>query len=538
MFQTKLNAFLVFLLVSLLGFSVRAGATAPTYSVSVGSGSFSPNPICGGMTATASLTGTLNVQNPDKEIQESGDSWGWSASVTGYASSSQSAFGAVPSGTITPSVSATSGSATTTVSATADQTTSPGYYQVTVTGTDRFTLTDSSTSPPTVTSQSKSGPTTLNITVVTIGSIQYKDPQSGWIACPSPLYVMKGTSVQFKAIPSPSDASFPSGNPTWSGSASGSSATASASFSTASTSLTNYMPVTATCGSSVTVNAVVYTLASALSPQDDFVGRSYTTYGLGETINLSFQSVPAVSSANIGGLQWFLNSGGGAPISGSDGTANYACATTADSPTLALTISSGPSAGMSVPVSISVVAPTNAYGVLYSNVWHNYGYCSVGFEWTAYYLPKNVSFYNLKFLESQCPASTATGMWIDPKNYAPHPVDTTHYPGGQKGVPPTPLNAGHGNAATGSAVFGDPTNGFIGLDTAQMEVPYWDNGGTEVWPIPWTYSVSIPGHVATPYIQFTTATQQMVGDAAGTATISKKGLGPYSKAVGSPSSQF
>ena len=193
MFQTKSSAFFVLLLLCLLGFSLRAGATAPSYSVSVGSGSFSPNPIYNGMTATASLSASLNVQNPNQEIQENGDRWSWSAVVTGYASSSQSAFGAVPSGVTPPAVSATSGSAKTTVSATAGQNTTPGAYQVTVTATDSFTVTDNTTSPATVTSQSQSGSATLQITVaipavtITLGDhVQNGHSITGTIALSSP----------------------------------------------------------------------------------------------------------------------------------------------------------------------------------------------------------------------------------------------------------------------------------------------------------------------------------------------------------------
>lgn len=172
LFKTKSCMFLVVLLTSILSLSLRAGAADPSYSVSVGGGSFSPNPITGSMTAKATLTGTLNVQNPNQEIQESGDNWSWSASVTGYKATSQAAFGPVPSGIALPVVSASSGSATSTVTATASQTTSPvtfpGYYQVTVSATDSFTLTDSSTKPAMVTSQSKTGSTTLNITVAVL----------------------------------------------------------------------------------------------------------------------------------------------------------------------------------------------------------------------------------------------------------------------------------------------------------------------------------------------------------------------------------
>jgi len=150
----------------------------------------------------------------------------------------------------------------------------------------------------------------------------------------------------------------------------------------------------------------------------------------------------------------------------------------------------------------------------------------------AYYLPKAVSFYHLKFRESNCPASTATGFWLDPANYNGGKVDTEHYAGGSPGVPAEIFSAGAGNSDTGTPV----TPG--GNDTAEFSTPNYDSGGTEVWPIPWNYSVSVPGHVASPFVQFTTAPQKMQGDASGTATISKKGVGPYSKALNDANSDY
>ncbi len=118
----KLNTSVFLLMVCVFGLSLRASATPPppTYSVSIGGGSFNPSSICNSVTATASLTGSLNFQSNSTEVIENGDSWAWSASVTGYEPNSQAGFGAVPSGIIPPSVSATSGSATSKVTATAD----------------------------------------------------------------------------------------------------------------------------------------------------------------------------------------------------------------------------------------------------------------------------------------------------------------------------------------------------------------------------------------------------------------------------------
>lgn len=260
----KFNQTVLILLIGVLGLSVRVSADAPTYSVSVGGGSFNPNPICGGMTATATVTGSLNVKNSSTEIQESKDSWGWTATVTGYAPSSTATYTSVPSG-ITPSVvGASSGSATSSVTATAGQTTSPGYYQVTVAGTDSFILTDSSTSPATVTSTSRSGSTLLYITVVAIGGLQYLTPNAGYVAVPSVLNVLNGKSITFRALPAPSDASFPTGKPVWGGTsgASGTGPTVTVTFSTTSSSLTDYKTVTATCGNTLTANVLVVQISA------------------------------------------------------------------------------------------------------------------------------------------------------------------------------------------------------------------------------------------------------------------------------------
>jgi len=214
MFQTKSITSFVLLLVCLLGFSVRAGATDPTYSVGVGGGSFSPNPITSGTTATASLTASLNFQTTSKEISESGDTWTWSAVVTGYGSSQQAGFGPVPSGITPPSVSATSGSATTTVSATAGQTTSPGYYQITATATDNFNINDISTTPTTVTPASASGSTTLGITVAKV-DIAWNNSV---ITNSTISTIIVGQGVQLQALVQPSDLlpnPIPNGYCTW-----------------------------------------------------------------------------------------------------------------------------------------------------------------------------------------------------------------------------------------------------------------------------------------------------------------------------------
>ncbi len=463
------------------------------------------------MTATASLTGTLNVQNPNQEIQESGDSWGWSPVVTGYAANSQSAFGAVPSGTIPPSVSATSGSATTTVSATADQTTSPGYYQVTVTGTDSFTLTDSSISPPTVTSQSLSATTTLEITVVTIGDIQYNDPDNGWVSIPSDFVAMDGTTSPVRAMPVPSDASFPSGQPVWGGIASGSGTTATATFSTDSTDVGDET-ITATLGSTtsqavsaahaastsaasptplqVSRQATTFKLTPKLLPDVTFPGRSVTNFGVGEYITLDFDVKPV--GTPMPGTVWSTSGyphAGGSVSAGQlldDGAIGergsyWAGVSPGSGGPFRLSVTTGPSKGKSVTASsIAIVAPNSQmteekdthYAEFHINAIDPAGYqgnASAGFKGIVSILPNTVSFTKIQFGEINCVASTGTGD-LSGATQMPH-IDTRR----------TPLNQ-----IAYNDVAIDPTNGNvpavqgIGHDD-QVTVDVQPNDSTGQW---------------------------------------------------------
>ena len=462
--KTRSYGLLVLLLASILSVSVRAGAAAPSYSLSVGSGSFSPNPICGGMTATAKLGATLNVQNPNQEIQESGDSWNWSASVTGYAASSQAAFGAVPSGVIPPSVGASSGSATSTVTAAASQPTSPGYYQVTVTATDSFTLTDSTTSPATVTSQSQASSTTLLITVVVVGDIQYNDPDNGWVSIPSDFTAMKGTTSPVRAIPNPSDALFPSGQLVWGGIASGTGTTATATFSTDSTSVgdevisvtlgggtsqstsTNHLATAnaASASQGASRQATTYRVIPKLAPYDMFPNRSLTSLGVGEQALCTVEVKPVNSPmpATFWTIQGLPAPGGGSQGSGQlngNGLLGlpaifWAGTTPGSNFTLQLSINSGPSKGKSVNtgnMSIVAPAPVNMKRDPLSGDYHQQYTASAGFRGIWALSPSNVSFNSIEFGEKNCMASIATGCLAASAN-------KLHMPG----FAPTAINYG------------------------------------------------------------------------------------------------
>lgn len=99
------------------------------------------------------------------------------------------------------------------------------------------------------------------VTVVEVDKVQYQSGES-WVNITDTLYVMQGTTVTFKPVPSPGAASWPSGKPVWGGTAgaTGTASTKAVTFNTLSSKLTDFKTVTAECGNTVTVNVIVYSL--------------------------------------------------------------------------------------------------------------------------------------------------------------------------------------------------------------------------------------------------------------------------------------
>ena len=146
--------------------------------------------------------------------------------------------------------------------------------------------------------------TTTGVPVIQIAKLQYAYGTSGTFAdVTNPIYVDAGTTVVFKAIPSTPGASFPTGQPQWSGvkgTASGD--TDIVVFTTLNKTATpaDYQTVTATFGTStVTANVVVQGVTittSALADQDPStssptpllkrVNVNGTDYGSGTTLSL------------------------------------------------------------------------------------------------------------------------------------------------------------------------------------------------------------------------------------------------------------
>ena len=261
---------------------------------------------------------------------------------------------------------------------------------------------------------------TITIYVVEVDVIQYDDPDIGYTNIVFPLYVYKGTTVNFKAIPAPSGASWPSGKPVWGGTsgASGTGSTTSVTFNTLSSSLSDYKTVTAECGNTVTANVVVFDFEGVFTPEDNFSGRHTMYYGIEEKVALSFDTDPwSVTSGQAGGLEWTKGSGSQPGIvSNADidyGTADYDAGATNGTVWLILTIKSGPYKGKWEGYQKDIILPSGTRMTrATANVKHNYGSASAGIALYYWLDPTNVSFKYLNFGEGSCPATSATGIYI------------------------------------------------------------------------------------------------------------------------------
>ena len=359
----------------------------------------------------------------------------------------------------------------------------------------------------------------VNLQVVLgIQKIQYQEPNtSNYIDITGNLFVLKGTSVTFKAIPRPANATFPSGQPTWSGTsgATGTGQTISVAFNTKSSSTTDYKTVVANTnnGTPVTVNVVVFELTGTLNPQDYFYGRSTTNFGLLEKIDLGFITSPSVTTQQLGTLRWTINQGTGSVTNNANlnGSGIFNADRVSGSVRLALGIESGPSKGATVLSDIiSVVAPSGAYIVKNPDipVLHCQNYSSVGFQGFVYLTPKDVSFSNLYFKEG-LGTTQASGFYQRQNGLTHDPTDLGY-----------PVNSC--NLITGCEAFYDT------VYTLNWTGPF--AVGTLILPIEWKYGFVDTDPIQS-YIQFTTGIDIATTDNQGTANTSKAGSGTFTKTV-------
>jgi GT2 family glycosyltransferase len=281
--------------------------------------------------------------------------------------------------------------------------------------------------------------------------------------------------------------------------------------------------VRANCGStSATANVTVVAITPVITPADNFANRSTTRFGVGEVIALSFTATPNATAAQLGGLRWFITSGGGTltGTGANNGTGTYTAPSAAGATTLQLKIASGAAAGTAVATTtITVVAPTDAHMSPQpgKNIAHVLNTYSVGAKLFIFLRPNDVSFRNVWFGEGTVNA-VASG-------YLAHLNGTPH--------PPTPgvsVPCVGGNATTGTQVNG-ADEASVGLD-GSLTAPF--SNGNFLWAIPWNYGLTQPTATTT----FTTANQQFTADAIGTAAVTKKDAGPFSKVPSDPTVNF
>lgn len=338
------------------------------------------------------------------------------------------------------------------------------------------------------------------VTVMGVQKLQY---QSGanFEDIAGTLYVLKGSSVTFKALPNPANATWPSGQPVWSGTsgATGTGPTVSVTFSQASSSANDFKTVIATHGAPVTANVVVYDLTAVFTPENNFSGRSLGSFGVEELVTLGFTATPSVTASQAGGLRWrIVTTGtGNGTLSASandDGTGTYNAPDTAKAITLAITVVAGPSKDREKSVDITIVEPTGGTISAPGNgIKHTNNSWSCGFIGDIRLTPTNVSFYNMLFYEGAAPA--VSSGWL--QGFA------------------------QAHAQSASSVRVESTGRvqesdeiFSGVKFGPYAVGEW------YWDIPWRMVTNTSGRD----FQITVARQLATSDNNGQCVISKGGL--------------
>lgn len=359
------------------------------------------------------------------------------------------------------------------------------------------------------------------------GPLQWQDG-TNWIDITDRLYVMKDTTVTFKATPS-AGTTWPANKPVWKlGDAVQGDASETKSITFATKGQTT---VSASTGDNpVTVNVTVYELTPELEAEDDFTGRSTSCFGVAERVYLYFTTDPPVTAAQMGGLWWSRNTAGSGSVSNDapdgSGTGLYTAPCTPFEVTLSLSVLSGPSKNKEVSTSFSIIAPTGTrMERVNANTWHEEGVASAGMRLYYYLEPKNVSFHYVTFRENVAPATNVTGMFL---RVAPDPwgTDRNQYPNGGAIGDHQAWNAGLING--GDSTTGCRVNNW---DTCATRNKPFD-AGTYTWAIPTQYI-----YVVYAYTFGTPQTFSVTIEANGTATVTKGGQ-TATKTLGAPGSGY
>lgn len=350
-----------------------------------------------------------------------------------------------------------------------------------------------------------------------ISRLQYKIPNTAQYAeINETLYVLKGTTVEFKAVPNPENQAFQSGQPSWSGTsgANGTGETKQVSFTSKSSTTTDFKTVVASAGTTKTVKIIVYELGALLLIADQFTGRSQTEFGPAEIVDYYFSISPNLSAETVGNLVWSKQSGNGELSYPSNGIARYTHPDRAGSTVLRLTVQNGPSAGEYITSSATTVEPTDAFLVKTSNIKHDYQHLGGLFKADIYMLPTNVSFKRVLFGEGTV-AATATGVWSGSNGQIHQTTSPAH------------------SIGSGNAIYGCKVNAFdtIGNWTNEPRTPPIAPGYFS-WDIPWHYYSNETNVIFTNALHFITT------DANGDSQLGKKNAGMYTINRNDPTTDF
>jgi hypothetical protein len=148
----------------------------------------------------------------------------------------------------------------------------------------------------------------VQVASVGIAAIEYSEPDlpGSWFTPGSPVYVLQNDIVPFRALPDPSDAPWPAGNPKWDlmGVAYGTGPSITIPAGAASTTSTTPKPVVAKCGSSQkSAGLLPFWAFLTRGPEHDFEGRSYDEFGVGEVVTFTNNVIPPGLAPLTVGLQ-------------------------------------------------------------------------------------------------------------------------------------------------------------------------------------------------------------------------------------------
>jgi hypothetical protein len=356
----------------------------------------------------------------------------------------------------------------------------------------------------------------ITFRVVGVKRLQYLLPSTGqFVDVSGTLYALVGNSITFQAIPDPESVSFPAGQPMWdvNSVAAGMGPIVPIFFGVLSPTAADFQTVTATCGtSSQFADVVVFDLLPTLTPVDNFDGRDLDTFGVCEYIDLSCPIVPyGVTEDDVGGLQWYIDSGGGDLSGGAGGVGTYRCPDVAAVVVLKVAITAGAMFSKEKKAAPAPIVPPDGHfveKVPMTGLWHEKD--KVGCKWKANFYAtcaKVVSFKEIEVREGKSKPAVGKGY------FAGNDGDV-HTPGGWG-----PLNAlvamkGYQWAGFDTTGFGGgPAPFMAGTYTQEIFMMYKDKN----------LPAANEGH------QYATCTSTMESTAAGRATVTKGQGGPYSK---------